>query len=159
MPRLSKYTRIAVAALEEVKGRDIVVFDVKKATAEFDSVVVVTGDSNRQCRALANRVCEEVKAAGGRVYSTEGEGTGEWVLVDLGDTVVHVMQPAIRQHYNLEELWAPAPKPPKPPKPSKVTKVAKASKTVKTTTVKKPVKSSKKKAAKKPVARKKRVTS
>ena len=102
--------------LEDVKARDVVVFDVKKATAMFDRVVVATGDSNRQCRALAQRVQKEVKASGGRVYGVEGEATGEWLLVDLGDTVVHIMQPAIRQYYNLEELWAPVPKSAKPVK-------------------------------------------
>lgn len=111
MPRLDKLTRVAVAALEDVKARDIVVFEVKKMTAMFDRVVVATGDSNRQCRALAQRVQESVKAEGGKVYGVEGEGTGEWLLVDLGDTVVHIMQPAIRQYYNLEELWAPPAKP------------------------------------------------
>lgn len=119
MPRLDKLTRVAIAALEDVKARDVVVFDVKKATAMFDRVVVATGDSNRQCRALAQRVQEEVKASGGKVYGVEGEATGEWLLVDLGDTVVHIMQPAIRQYYNLEELWAPAPKPAKPVKAKK----------------------------------------
>lgn len=105
--RLDKITRAAVDALEDVKARDIVVFDVKKMTAIFDKVIVATGDSNRQCRALADRVQEAVKAAGGKVYGVEGEQTGEWVLVDIGSAVVHIMQPAIRQYYNLEELWAP----------------------------------------------------
>jgi len=107
MMRLDKITRAAVDALEDVKARDIAVFDVKKMTAFFDKVIVATGDSNRQCRALANRVQEQVKAAGGKVYGVEGEQTGEWVLVDLGTAVIHIMQPAIRQYYNLEELWAP----------------------------------------------------
>jgi ribosome-associated protein len=79
-----KLAKIAVAALEDIKGRDIVVFNVKKMTALFDKVIIVSGDSNRQLRALANNVCEEVKKAGGSVLSTEGEQTGEWVLVDLG---------------------------------------------------------------------------
>lgn len=105
--RLDKLTRKVVDALEDVKARDIKVFDVKNMTAMFDKVVVATGDSNRQCRALADRVQEFVKAAGGKVYGVEGEQTGEWVLVDIGATVVHIMQPAIRQYYNLEELWAP----------------------------------------------------
>ena len=105
--RLDKITRAAVDALEDVKARDIVVFDVKKMTAIFDKVIVATGDSNRQCRALADRVQEAVKAAGGKVYGVEGAQTGEWVLVDVGAAVVHIMQPAIRQYYNLEELWAP----------------------------------------------------
>jgi ribosome-associated protein len=107
-----KLAKIAVAALEDIKGRDIVVFNVKKMTALFDKVIIVSGDSNRQLRALANNVCEEVKKAGGSVFSTEGEQTGEWVLVDLGAVIVHVMQPAIRQYYNLEEIWGTSqPKP------------------------------------------------
>jgi len=100
-----KLAKIAVAALEDIKARDIVVFNVKKMTALFDKLIIASGDSNRQVRALANNVCEEVKKSGGRVYSTEGEQTGEWVLVDLGAVIVHVMQPAIRQYYNLEEIW------------------------------------------------------
>ncbi len=116
MARLDKLSRIAFDALEDVKARDIVVFDVKKMTAYFDKVIVATGDSNRHCRALANNVQVQVKAAGGKIYGVEGERTGEWLLVDIGSTVVHIMQPAIRQYYNLEELWAPAPKVPKAPK-------------------------------------------
>jgi ribosome-associated protein len=118
MVRLDKVTRAAVDALEDVKARDIVVFDVKKMTAIFDKVVVATGESNRQCRALANRVQEMVKAAGGKIYGVEGERTGEWVLVDIGAAVIHIMQPAIRQYYNLEELWAPPPKKVAAPKPA-----------------------------------------
>lgn len=100
-----KLAKIAVAALEDVKGRDIVVFNVRKMTALFDTVIIVTGDSNRQARALAGNVCNEVKKAGGKVYGTEGEDAGEWVLVDLGSVIVHSMQSAIRQYYNLEEIW------------------------------------------------------
>jgi ribosome-associated protein len=129
--RLDKLTRKAVDALEDVKARDIVVFDVKKMTAMFDKVVVATGDSNRQCRALADRVQEFVKAAGGKIYGVEGEQTGEWVLVDIGPTVVHIMQPAIRQYYNLEELWAPPKKAAVPRKP--VTKTATRAKAAKST--------------------------
>ena len=127
--RLDKITRAAVDALEDVKARDIVVFDVKKMTAIFDKVIVATGESNRQCRALASRVQEMIKAAGGKVYGVEGEATGEWLLVDIGDTVIHIMQPAIRAYYNLEELWAPAPKVAKAPKAAKAVKeVTKAAK-------------------------------
>ncbi len=124
-------SRVAVGALEDIKARDIVVYDVKKMTAYFDNVIVATGDSNRHCRALAGNVQEKVKAAGGQIYGVEGEKTGEWLLVDIGAAVVHIMQPAIRQYYNLEELWAPAPKPAKPAKTagrSKSTKPAKAAK-------------------------------
>lgn len=106
-----KLAKIAVTALEDIKGRDIVVFNVRKMTALFDKVIIVSGDSNRQVRALANNVCEEVKKAGGRVFGSEGEQTGEWVLVDLGAVIVHVMQPAIRQYYNLEEIWGPPQRP------------------------------------------------
>ena len=128
MIRLDKVTRAAVDALENVKARDIAVFDVKKMTAFFDKVIVATGDSNRQCRALAGRVQEDVKAAGGRIYGVEGEQSGEWVLVDIGAAVIHIMQPAIRQYYNLEELWAPAPKSVKAPKAIKAIKAAKPAK-------------------------------
>lgn len=106
-----KLAKTAVSALEDIKGRDIVVFNVRKMTALFDKVIIVSGDSNRQVRALANNVCEEVKKAGGRVFGSEGEQTGEWVLVDLGAVIVHVMQPAIRQYYNLEEIWGPPQRP------------------------------------------------
>jgi ribosome-associated protein len=71
----------------------------------FDRVIIASGTSNRQTRALASSVAEKVKAAGGSVVSTEGEDTGEWVLVDCGDAVVHILQPAIRDYYNLEEIW------------------------------------------------------
>jgi ribosome-associated protein len=107
-----KLAKTAVAALEDIKGRDIVVFNVTKMTALFDKVIVASGDSNRQVRALANNVCEEVKKSGGHVLSIEGAQTGEWVLVDLGAVIVHVMQPAIRQYYNLEEIWSTAPQRP-----------------------------------------------
>ena len=140
MMRLDKITRAAVDALEDVKARDIVVFDVKKMTAFFDKVIVATGESNRQCRALASRVQENVKAAGGKIYGVEGEQTGEWLLVDIGETVIHIMQPAIRQYYNLEELWSPPPKSPKAPKVPKVPKAAKDPKSPKTAVPRKPAK-------------------
>ena len=70
-------------------------------------IIIASADSGRQTRALSNNVQEKMKALGARVHSVEGERTGEWVLVDLGSIVVHIMQPAIRQYYNLEELWAP----------------------------------------------------
>lgn len=108
--RLDKLTKAAVAALEDIKGRDIVVLDVRKMTSLFDWIVIATADSNRQTRALANHLQEKMKALGARVVSVEGERSGEWVLVDLGSIVVHIMQPAVRQYYNLEELWAPPPK-------------------------------------------------
>ena len=105
--RLDKQTKAAVAALEDIKGRDIVVLDVKRMTSLFDTMIVVGADSNRQGRALSSSLQEKVKALGARVYGVEGEQVGEWILVDLGSVIVHVMQHATRKHYNLEELWAP----------------------------------------------------
>ena len=107
---LTKLAKTAVAALEDIKGRDIVALDVRKLTSLFDKVVIATADNSRQASAMARNLQEKVKAAGGRVHGIEGEKSGEWVLVDLGDIVVHIMQPSVRQHYNLEELWTP-PKP------------------------------------------------
>lgn len=97
--------KLVVAALEDIKGRDIEVINTSRMTPLFDRVVIVSGDSNRQVRALARNVHDKVVEAGAEVLSTEGEDGGEWVLVDLGDIVVHVMQPAVRTYYNLEELW------------------------------------------------------
>lgn len=104
-----KLQRIVVDALDDIKAQDIRVFDTTAQTELFDRVVVATGTSNRQTRALAAHVRDKVKQAGGPVISVEGADTGEWVLVDLGDIVVHVMQPAIRQYYNLEEIWGARP--------------------------------------------------
>jgi ribosome-associated protein len=94
-----------VEALEDVKGRDIQVFNVARQTAYFERVVIASGDSTRQVNALATRVQERMKELGARVTGVEGRRNGEWVLVDLGDIVVHVMHPAVRSFYNLEELW------------------------------------------------------
>jgi ribosome-associated protein len=105
---LAKLVKTIVAALEEIKARDVEVLDVRKITTLFDRMIIASGESNRQTRAIANNVAEKVKAAGGAVYGMEGEQTGEWILVDLGDVLVHVMQTAVRAHYNLEELWAEA---------------------------------------------------
>ena len=97
--------RAVVEALEDVKGRDIVVFNVARQTAYFERVVIASGDSNRQVNALAASVQEKLKAMGAKIAGVEGRRNGDWVLVDLGDIVVHVMHPAVRSHYNLEELW------------------------------------------------------
>lgn len=105
--RLDKLVKTAVDALDDIKARDIAVLDVRKLTSLFDKIIIASADSARQAKALSNNVQEKVKAVGARVYGVEGEQVGEWVLVDLGAVVVHIMQPAIRQYYNLEELWAP----------------------------------------------------
>ena len=102
---LRKKQRTVVDALEDVKGHDIVVYDTARMPSMFERVVIASGESNRQVRALADRVQDKVRAAGGRVYGVEGEASGDWVLVDLGDVVVHIMHPAVRSFYNLEEVW------------------------------------------------------
>lgn len=107
--QVAKLQKLAVAALEDIKGKDITVINTVKLTALFDRLIIATGDSNRQVKALARSVHDKVKEAGGDVIGMEGEDTGEWVLVDLGDVVVHIMQPAIRAYYNLEELWQTTP--------------------------------------------------
>ena len=97
--------RLVVEALEDIKGKDIVVFNTARMPSMFERVVIASGDSNRQVKALADNVQERVKAEGSRVYGVEGEAAGEWVLVDLGDVVVHIMHPTVREFYNLEEVW------------------------------------------------------
>jgi ribosome-associated protein len=106
---IKKLQTLVVDALEDVKGQDIVLFDTTNLTSLFDRIAVVSGTSNRQTKALAASVRDKVKGAGGDVVGLEGEDTGEWVLVDLGDMIVHIMQPAIRQYYRLEEIWGEKP--------------------------------------------------
>ena len=97
--------RLVVAALEDVKARDIVVFNTARLPTMFERVIIASGDSSRQVKALADHVRDKVKENGGKVYGVEGEKGGEWVLVDLGEIVVHLMHPTIRSFYNLEEVW------------------------------------------------------
>jgi ribosome-associated protein len=97
--------RAVVEALEDVKGRDIIVFNTARMPSMFERVVIASGDSNRQVKALADRVQDRIRELGSRVYGVEGEKAGEWVLVDLGDVVVHIMHPTVREFYNLEEVW------------------------------------------------------
>jgi ribosome-associated protein len=106
---LKKLQRVVIDALEDVKAQDIRVFDTTPLTGLFDRVVMASATSNRQSRALAASVRDKVKERGGQVISVEGEESGEWVLVDLGDIVVHIMQPAVRSYYNLEEIWGGKP--------------------------------------------------
>jgi len=97
--------QLAVEALEEIKARDVTVLDTRKLTTLFDYMIVASAESTRQTKALARNVEEKLKTGGGEVLGIEGEQTGEWVLVDLGSVIVHIMQPAIRDYYNLEQLW------------------------------------------------------
>ena len=105
--RLSRLQKIAVKALEDIKARDITLLDVRKLTTLYDTLIVATAESSRQVKALAQHVREAMKAAGATIVGIEGEESGEWVLVDCGEIVVHIMQPAVRRYYNLEELWTP----------------------------------------------------
>ena len=102
---IKKLQSLVIDALEDVKAQDIRLFDTMHLTSLFDRIVIASGTSNRQTKALAASVRDKVKAQGGHILSIEGETTGEWVLVDLGDMIVHIMQPAIRAYYRLEEIW------------------------------------------------------
>lgn len=102
---IKKLEAIAVDALEDIKGRDIIIVNTTKVSQMFERLVLASGDSNRQVRALARSVADKVREAGGEVLSVEGEDSGEWVVVDLGPVVVHIMQPDVRLHFDLEGLW------------------------------------------------------
>ena len=102
---IRKKQRAIVTALEGIKAREVVVFNVARLSPFFERVIIASGDSTRQVRALADNVARQLKALGARVYGIEGQGSAEWMLVDLGDIVVHVMHPTVRTYYNLEEIW------------------------------------------------------
>jgi len=106
---IRKLQRLVIDALEDVKAQDIKIFNTSALSDMFERVVVASGTSNRQTRALASSVAEKVKEAGGEIVSVEGLDTGEWVLVDCNDVIVHIMQPAYRVYYNLEEIWGGKP--------------------------------------------------
>jgi ribosome-associated protein len=106
---IRKLQRTIVDGLEDVKAQDIVVFNTEHLSAMFERVVIASGTSNRQTKSLAASVREKVKSLGGDILSVEGEDNGEWIIVDCGAAVVHVMQPAIRQYYHLEEIWGGKP--------------------------------------------------
>jgi ribosome-associated protein len=98
-------TKIAVAALDDMKAVNVKVLDVRKLTDVADTMIVATGNSDRHVKSIADRVIERCRAAGHRAYGVEGQREGEWVLVDLQDLIVHVMLPRIREFYGLEKLW------------------------------------------------------
>ena len=106
---IRKKQRVVVEALEDIKGRDILIYNTARMPSMFERVVIASGDSTRQVKALADNVQDKIKENGARVYGVEGEANGEWVLVDLGDIVVHVMHPTVRDFYNLEEVWGGKP--------------------------------------------------
>jgi ribosome-associated protein len=97
--------KLVITALEDIKAHDIQAINVSKVTSICDWIIVASGDSARQTKALARHVRDALKEAGSSIVGTEGEESGDWILVDAGDVVAHVMQPAVRQYYNLEELW------------------------------------------------------
>jgi ribosome-associated protein len=104
-----KLQRAIVDGLEDVKGQDIVVFDTEHLSALFERVILASGTSNRQTKALAASVRDAVKKAGFPPPRVEGESNGEWIIVDCGQAVAHIMQPNFRQYYHLEELWGEKP--------------------------------------------------
>jgi ribosome-associated protein len=106
---IRKKQRVVVEALEDIKGRDILVYNTARMPSMFERVVIASGDSTRQVKALADNVQDKIRENGARVYGVEGEANGEWVLVDLGDVVVHIMHPTVREFYNLEEVWGGKP--------------------------------------------------
>ena len=156
---IEKLQALVIDALEDVKAADIALFDTGNLTSLFERIVIASGNSNRQTKALAASVRDKVKEAGGDIISIEGEDTGEWVLVDLGDIIVHIMQPAIRNYYRLEEIWGENPmdieaaKNPVTPKKKTVRKTASkakpatAAKTAESEPAAKPVRRRTKKAA------------
>lgn len=124
--KLSKLAKIAVNALEDLKGQDIKVLDVQKLTTVTDTMIVCTGTSNRHVKSLAQNVAEDAKKAGFRPMGIEGQEAGEWVLVDLGGVVVHVMQAQARAFYQLEKLWTVEEDLPLEAKPKKAAAKSKA---------------------------------
>lgn len=106
---VQKLQRCIVDALEDVKAQTLAVFDTEHLSSLFERVIIASGTSNRQTKALASSVRDKVREAGFSKPRIEGEDNGEWIIVDCGAVVVHIMQPTIRQYYNLEEIWGEKP--------------------------------------------------
>ena len=106
---IRKLQRAIVDGLEDVKAQNIAVFNTEHLSSMFERVIVASGTSNRQTKALAASVRDAVKSRGMQVLSTEGEDNGEWIIVDCGAAVAHIMQPAVREYYHLEEIWGGKP--------------------------------------------------
>lgn len=105
-PGIEKLKQVVVAALEDMKAQDIRMLDVSAVSSFTDVMFFASGTSSRQVKSIASRVAERAKESGHRPLGMEGEDSGEWVLIDLGDVVVHVMMPQIRDFYNIEKLWS-----------------------------------------------------
>jgi ribosome-associated protein len=97
--------KLAQASLEDMKARDVCVLDVRRLTSVTDYLLIASGTSDRHVRSLAQKVVEAAKAAGQAPLGVEGQESGEWVLVDLCDVIVHIMRPRVREFYKLEDLW------------------------------------------------------
>lgn len=106
---IQKLQRLVIDALEDVKAQDIKVFNTSHITGMFDRVIITSGSSSRQTRAIASNVVNKLKEKKVPIIAVEGDDSGEWVLIDIADIVVHVMLPSIRQYYNLEEIWGDKP--------------------------------------------------
>ncbi len=106
MLTIEEKTQAVVDALEDIKAEDIAVIDTSKLSPMFERMVIASAKSTRQTKAIADNVVVKLKERGEQVFGREGEDSGEWILIDLGEVLVHVMQPAVRQYYNLEELWS-----------------------------------------------------
>ena len=102
---LQKMVETAVEALDDIKADNISVLETQDKTSLFSRMIIASGDSSRQVKALANNVAVSLKEAGFEILSTEGQDSGEWALVDAGDLVVHVMLPAVRDYYDIDTLW------------------------------------------------------
>jgi ribosome-associated protein len=102
-----------ITALEDMKAVNIKTIDVRKQTSITDMMMIATGRSNRQVRAISDKILETAKQIGLPILGIEGQKDGEWVLVDLGDFVIHIMQADVREYYQLEKLWTPEPKKPR----------------------------------------------
>ena len=114
MLTIEEKIQAVITALEDIKASNITVIDTSKLSSLFERMIIASANSPRQTRALASHVAKELKLRGAEVLGTEGEDSGEWVLVDLDEVVVHIMQPAVRAYYRLEELWDKHYKPPIP---------------------------------------------
>ena len=104
-PKTGEILELVIDALDSIKAEDIVTKDVSALTSLFDSLVIATTQSSRQSKAGARVIRDEIKKIGGQIYGVEGEAAGDWVLIDLGTIVVHIMEEKTRQYYDLDSLW------------------------------------------------------
>lgn len=106
MTSVATIKKNVIEALEDIKGFDIIDLDVRKLTSITDYMIIASASSTRQTRALANNIQDKMKELNIEVVGVEGEGEGDWVLVDIGDIIIHIMTPTTRAYFNLEELWS-----------------------------------------------------